>query len=161
MSLRRILQEQGIDHFWKFSAVTANWVTQLDRLVQKGIVARPIRVGSKRVILATNAPNHRKRYWIWLGLLALAVPLTVFLIHKDTAAGVQKVAAKCVFPLAPFELRNGKIEDWVFSLVQEQSIGGISAFRFDAECDSKVVTGDMTAYRVGNLLRVKTITPAK
>jgi len=161
MSLREILRESGVRHEYRFNRLSSNWYVQLRKLEARGFEVVPVRIGSRRVVLALN--NSRSRPRLAVPILAVVVVLVAVISSLNLRATKHEI---------PFEAESSCVavpevntylnsSDWKFDTESIQQTGNLELLSVVASCGAKFWRGSVLVahQRDGDL--IKKLAPTK
>lgn len=156
----------GVEHSIKFNSLISNWVLVLERSEDAGLPVRPIRLGAKRVVLATQEPQPQSRSLWYLSLLALVFTAILALALNLPKVEEPKITAISCKPLAVGdEILNDSnsnlVRDWNISLTQVSEMGNILFYKYSAKCRDTTQLGEMLLVKAGTGYKIKKLTPTK
>lgn len=160
-----MMRMAGVNHSLSFSPLTSNWVVQQSRAQQIGLQVRPVRIGAKRVVLATDSEQQRKQTWLIpaiFGAILLSLLGVFFLYSPSKSHEVSPTPINCrqieAEEVIAYSSTGYNLRDWKMDLTSSASLGNISQFAFVGRCGSKTIDGQILATKSNAGLRIKKLT---
>lgn len=168
MNSKTLYELSGVGQHVRFNTLISNWVTQQDMLNATGAQVRPIRLGVKRVILATDVIlDNKSRNSKILLCVAAAVLVTLVVLfsmntHREVKVAQQASPQPSCTAMTPgdFEV-NGRIGTWIVSESNPIAIGQLRSVQFSANCAASSISGRLILAITKSGQEVKEIIPAK
>lgn len=167
MSLKQVLAELGVSKKFPFNTLTANWVSVLDKAQTLGLSAQPIRVGTKRVVVAIDRDVRRKIFLI----PTFAIFATVFIVlasfsFRPQETKSERVQSQTCLPISAGDTMQIKqqvylLRDWTLQLEALEKLGGLQKFNLIATCGLNQWTGQVVAANANAGLVIKKLAPTK
>ncbi len=166
MSLKEIYFDSGIVHTVKFNHLWESWPIAMRSAEASGHTPRPVRIGTRRVVLATETPQPKRINYLPISI-ALVVVTSVAYFTINPAQNPPVEAVPVEVPCKPLEDAVNLIKsdgifiygNWSFSLTEVLGSGNISHYKFVASCKDFKSVGTLTASSYSDGFRIKKLTP--
>jgi hypothetical protein len=166
MSLKEIYFDSGIAHTVKFNHLWQSWPIVMKSAEASGQAPRPVRIGTRRVVLATETPQPKRMNYLPISI-ALVVVASVAYLALNPAKNPPVEAVPVEVPCKPLEDAVNLIKsddgfiygNWSFSLTEVLRSGNVINYEFVASCKHFKSVGTLTASTSADGLRVKKLTP--
>ena len=166
MSLKEIYLDSGIVHTVKFNHLWQSWPIAMRSAEASGQAPRPVRIGTRRVVLATEIPQPKRLNYLHISFALLVVASVLYLTlnpAKNPPVEASPVDAPCEPLVDAVNLieSDGRLifGNWSFSLTEVLGSGNVSHYKFVASCKDIKSIGTLTASSYSDGLRVKKLTP--
>lgn len=168
MSLKQIYLDAGVSHTIRVNQLWQSWPISMQKAQESGLQVRPVKIGSRRVLLATQHPSGRGFLFLPVLAIALVVSVCIFALiprAKPSAPMLSQKPQTCI-PIevgTPITQQDNLYSsgDWLLRLKPVASSGNIEAFNFDATCHNEKISGAFIASMDSGVLRIKKIDPRK
>lgn len=170
MSLKQIYAENGVEFALPVNQLWESWPMVMRRAETKGIRARPVRIGTRRVVLAVDSLiKSASQIFFVLPALVIVVLLVGYLASSKNSVTkgdhVQQSTYSCP------ALRSGdsltpsggaySSQNWNLALKSIGESGNLQLFKFSANCGEERLAGTLVATAEKNGLSIKKLTPTE
>jgi hypothetical protein len=167
VSVREILEQQGIRYFTPINGLLTNWVEQMKLAEARGRDCTPVRIGVKRVFLSSSQElPARSRIWLKIitpiaiatfSILSFGIPKPS---HQKTAKPAQVHCVQLSSDDQLVEIADKySLRDWQVSLVKISQIGQLAQFSYTAQCRGETSSGKLLGIVKGDLVQIKKMAP--
>jgi hypothetical protein len=170
VSLKQIYAENGVEFALPINQLWESWPMVMRRAETKGIRARPVRIGTRRVVLAVDSQiKSTYKFFFVLPALMIIVLLCGYLASINTAVTqgdhVQKSAYSCPAlhsgdSLTPLGSAYSS-QNWNLALQSIGASGNLQLFKFSANCGKEKLAGTLLVTSDKNGLSIKKLTPTE